>query len=194
MAYFGTYLLKCGALKRSEIEDALQARVVYGGRLGTNLLELGYLSLDDLARYLSEYTGAPLAPTQRLSNPHPKALRAIPLALARRFKALAFDLQADTLHVAMLDPADTAQVEKIAEATGCRVKSFAVPEVLLHTLLEQHLGVAPERRFANLAKTLGAREALRRADRARQQAETPAPEQPAPKAVPAIDAVPTPLA
>jgi hypothetical protein len=185
MAYFGTYLLKCGALKHSEIEDALQSRVVFGGRLGTNLLELGYLSLDDLARYLAEYTGAPLAPARRLSDPHPQALRAIPLALARRFKVLAFDLQADALHVAMLDPADAAQVAKIAEATGRRIKSFAVPEALLHTLLEQHLGVAPERRFANLAKSLGTRDALRRRERAKQQAKPSAP---------AAGAVPTPLA
>jgi hypothetical protein len=190
MAYFGTYLLKCGALKRSEIEDALQARVVYGGRLGTNLLELGYLSLDDLARYLSEYSGAPLAPAQRLSDPHPQALRAIPLTLARRFKALAFDLKGDALHVAMLDPADAAQVAKIEEVTGRKIKSFAVPEVLLHTLLEQHLGVAPERRFANLAKSLGARKALRR----QEQAKLSAPERSAEKAAPAVDAVPTPLA
>lgn len=194
MAYFGTYLLKCGALKRSEIEDALQARVVYGGRLGTNLLELGYLSLDALARYLAEYTGAPLAPAKRLSDPHPQALRAIPLALARRFKALAFDLQADALHVAMLDPADEAQVAKIAEVTGRRIKSFAVPEVLLHTLLEQHLGVAPERRFANLAKNLGARDALRRREEAKEQTKPSAPERPSQPSAPAAEAVPTPLA
>ena len=194
MAYFGTYLLKCGALKRSQIEDALQARVVYGGRLGTNLLELGYLSLDALARYLSEYTGAPLAPARRLSDPHPQALRAIPVALARRFKALAFDLQADALHVAMLDPADAAQVAKIEEVTGRRIKAFAVPEVLLHTLLEQHLGVAPERRFANLAKNLGTRDALRRRERAQEQAKSSAPEPSRKPSAPAADAVPTPLA
>jgi hypothetical protein len=194
MAYFGTYLLKCGALKRSEIEDALQARVVYGGRLGTNLLELGYLSLDELARYLAEYTGAPLAPAKRLADPHPQALRAIPVALARRFKALAFDLQADSLHVAMLDPADEAQVAKIAEVTGRRIKSFAVPEVLLHTLLEQHLSVPPERRFANLAKSLGARDALRRVKEAREQAKSSAPEPSRKPSAPPVDAGPTPLA
>jgi hypothetical protein len=185
MAYFGTYLVKCGALKPSELEDALQARVVYGGRLGTNILELGYLSLDALARYLAEYTGAPLAPAKRLSDPHPQALRAIPVALARRFKALAFDLQVGALHVAMLDPADAMQVAKIAEVTGRRIKSFTVPEALLHTLLEQHLGVAPERRFAKLAKNLGTRDARRQRERAKEQAEPSAP---------AAGAVPTPLA
>jgi len=190
MSYFGTYLLKSGVLKRSEIEDALQARVVYGGRLGTNLLELGYLALDDLARYLAEYTGAPLAPARRLSDPDPEALRAIPVELARRYKALVFDRQGDALHVAMLDPRDDAQIAKLAELTGRRIEAFTVPEVLLHTLLEQHLGISPERRFARLAKSLRSKEALRQklegeeAARAAAAAPAPAPAQPNVEAVP----------
>lgn len=193
MTYFGTYLLKSGVLKRSQIEDALQARVVYGGRLGTNLLELGYLALDDLARYLAEYSGAPLAPARRLSDPDPEALRAIPVELARRFKALVFDRQGDTLHVAMLDPRDDAQVAKLSEVTGHHIKAFTVPEVLLHTLLEQHLGVPPERRFARLAKNLRSKEALRE-KLERQKAAKPSADRTAQRASPDVDALPTPLA
>ena len=161
MSYFGTYLLKCGALERSESEDALQARVVYGGRLGTNLLELGYLPLDDLARLLAEYTGAPLAPAALLIEPSAEALRTIPVDLARRYKAFAFEIRGTKLHAAMLDPSDEAQIAKLAEVTGFSVKAFTVPEVLLHALLERHMGIRPERRFAQLAKTLHAREKAR---------------------------------
>jgi hypothetical protein len=194
MTYFGTYLLKSGALKRSQIEDALQARVVYGGRLGTNLLELGYLALDDLARYLAEYTGAPLAPARRLSDPDPEALRAIPVEIARRFKALVFDPCGDTLHVAMLDPRDDAQIAKLSEVTGLRIEAFTVPEVLLHTLLEQHLGVPPERRFARLAKSLRSKEALREKLEKEKAARQSATRRPAQRAGPSADALPTPLA
>ena len=193
MTYFGTYLLESGALKRSEVEDALQARVVYGGRLGTNLLELGYLALDDLARHLAAYTGVPLAPAQRLSDPDPEALRMIPVEIARRFKALAYAQQGNALHVAMLDPRDEAQIAKLAELTGRRIQAFTVPEVLLHTLLEQHLGVPPERRFARLARNLGAKQALR--PKPPPPARAPAPAKPAARpSGPRADAVPTPLA
>jgi MshEN domain len=191
VSYFGTYLLKSGVLKRSEIEDALQARVVYGGRLGTNLLELGYLALDELAMHLAAYSGVPLAPVAKLSAPDPAALRAVPLELARRFKALAYAQQGDALHVAMLDPLDEAQIAKLAQATGRRIQPFTVPEVLLHMLLEQHLSIPQERRFARLANSLGAKEALRR----QQQRSAPAPRSAAPEPrAPRPAAVPTPLA
>jgi len=105
---------------------------------------------------------------------------------AKRDKKKSDEMPQDSLVV--LDLA-SGEVFKAAQ-----VKSFAVPEVLLYTLLEQHLGVAPERRFANLAKNLGARDALRRARETGQQAKASAPEPSRkPSALP-VDAVPTPLA
>jgi hypothetical protein len=169
MSHFGHYLLKRVALRPAELEEALQTQVVCGGRLGTNILELGFLSLDELARLLADYTGVPLAPPRALTDPSAQAIKALPAELCRHFVALPFDVGADQIHVAMLDPRDRIQLARIAEVTRREVRAFAVPEVLLRTLLEQHVGLRLERRFARLAETL------------RERAAEPAAPEPAPR-------------
>ena len=48
---FGKFLARKGVLSQKELEDATQYLVVVGGRLGTNLVDLGYLGIEDLDRY-----------------------------------------------------------------------------------------------------------------------------------------------
>ena len=51
-----------GSCRLPRGDDAPQAQVVSGGRLGTNLVELGMLDLDVLSKHLSELCDAPLPP------------------------------------------------------------------------------------------------------------------------------------
>ena len=57
----GTLLLRNAAIGLSQLEAALRNQVLYGGRLGTNLVELGFLDLELLSTYLAELTGLPVA-------------------------------------------------------------------------------------------------------------------------------------
>ncbi len=50
---FGTYLLYRGVCSRELLERATRHTAVYGGRLGTNLVELGYLDIEELERQLA---------------------------------------------------------------------------------------------------------------------------------------------
>ena len=52
----GTLLLRNAAISLTQLEAALRAQVIYGGRLGTNLVELGFVDLDALSMHLGELT------------------------------------------------------------------------------------------------------------------------------------------
>jgi len=52
MARLGELLVASGLLTVEQVEQALRAQVMWGGRLGTNLIELGYVDLDTLAQTL----------------------------------------------------------------------------------------------------------------------------------------------
>jgi len=52
MARLGELLVASGLLTIEQVEQALRAQVMWGGRLGTNLIELGYVDLDTLAQTL----------------------------------------------------------------------------------------------------------------------------------------------
>jgi len=68
----GELLIQEKLITSQALEEALEAQVVHGGRLGTNLLELGLLSEKDLARMLGQIHGC--AHSSGTMTPEPQAL------------------------------------------------------------------------------------------------------------------------
>ena len=74
MPRLGELLVAGGLLTTEQVDQALRAQVMWGGRLGTNLIELGFIDLDQLSRSLG-------------------LLHKMPSALARHFEKIDKDLQ-----------------------------------------------------------------------------------------------------
>ncbi len=156
MRTFGHYLLEHDVITKDQFEEATQSRVVFGGRLGTNLAELGYMGLEEIGRHLSEHLEVPLAPEEWITNPSDEARRAIATELVEKNSVLPLHLEKRVLHLAMLDPRDPVQIDEIAFATGLRIVPYVLPEVQLLALLEHHYGVRREIRYINLGKEAAA--------------------------------------
>ncbi len=145
----GTLLLRNAAIGLSQLEGALRNQVLYGGRLGTNLVELGFIDLELLSAYLAELTGYPLAsPTQldgadldlldKLGSEDAHRLRAIPLG----------DLgTTEALSVAMVDPTDTIAIRELSEKLGAKITPYVVPELRALYYLEKLFGQPRRARF-----------------------------------------------
>ncbi len=156
MRTFGHYLVERGVITKNQFEEATQSRVVFGGRLGTNLAELGYMRIEDIGRHLSEHLEVPLAPEEWVSNPSSAARDAVAGELVEKHSALPLHLENRTLHLAMLSPRDPIQIDEIAFATGLRIVPYALPEVQLLALLEHHYGLRREVRYINLGREASA--------------------------------------
>jgi hypothetical protein len=78
MARLGELLVAAGLVTADQVEQALRAQVMWGGRIGTNLIELGHLELDDLARMLGRQHRLPAA----LSRHFERSDRALQLLLS----------------------------------------------------------------------------------------------------------------
>jgi hypothetical protein len=151
----GTLLLRNAAIGLSQLEAALRNQVLYGGRLGTNLVELGFIDLELLSSYLSELAGLPVA-TQtlleacdrglldRLGSDDAHRLRAIPLAY------LAEDRR--TIGVAMVDPDDGRALEALGGKLGATIAPHVVPELRALYYLEKHFGAPRRARFVRTAR------------------------------------------
>lgn len=151
---FGQWLLGEGILTPDQLQEALRSQSVYGGRLGTNLVEIGYLGLDELAEDLTRFHGLPLAPVQWLESPEEKAIKLVPMALIRRLKLLPMHLDPEAIHVAMLDPDDAEQLDFVETAACRRVVPYVLPEIRLLYWLETHLQIDRHPRYVNLAARL----------------------------------------
>ena len=150
----GSYLVGQGLVKQAQLEEAKQSRSVYGGRLGTNLVELGYLGLEELATHLAAYHGLSMPPIDWLEAPDPKALKLVPMPLVRKLKILPLHLEREAIHVAMVDPRDPEQLEFVTTAANRPVVSYVLPEIRLLYWLEMHLQIDRHPRYVNLAARL----------------------------------------
>ncbi len=152
--HFGEWLLAEGVLNEGQLQEALRSQSVYGGRLGTNLVEIGYLRLEELAEHLTRFHGLTLAPVDWVENPDPKAIHLVPMALIRRHKLLPLHVEREALHVAMLDPQDREQLDFVSTAANRPVIPYVLPEIRLLYWLETHLQIDRHPRFVNLATRL----------------------------------------
>ena len=151
MGLFGEYLVSQGAISEAQLEETVRSQAVYGGRIGTSLLERGFMGLEDLARHLAGYHGFPLPPAAWLEAPDERASKLIPLPLIRRCRVLPLRVDRETLHVAMQDPSNQQQLDFLAVASGRSIKAYVLPEVRLAYWLEIHHDIDRHPRLINLA-------------------------------------------
>jgi hypothetical protein len=147
---FGKYLARHEIVTPKQLEDATQTLVIFGGRLGSNLVELGHLDLDDLERHLSAYMGVQMAPARWVERPDPRALKALKPSVIERHRIMPLEIEAKTLHVAMQDPSDAAQIDDLAFASGLSIEPYLMSEIRLGMLLESHFGIRRNVRYINL--------------------------------------------
>jgi hypothetical protein len=150
---FGTYLLHRGVCSRELLERATRHTAVYGGRLGTNLVELGYLDIEEVERHLAAFLCVAQAPATWIEAPAVDALAAVPRELVRKLGVLPLRLEGRLLHVAMLDPHASLQRDELGRASGFGIRPYAIAEVRLIALLEHYYGIPGPLRIAEEAAT-----------------------------------------
>ena len=146
----GTLLLRNAAIGLTQLEAALRNQVLYGGRLGTNLVELGHLDLETLSTYLGELTGFPVATPTLLDDADARLLERLPPDEAHMFRAMPLGYLGsgtDTVAVAMVDPSDGRAIEVLGTRLGAMVTPYVVPELRILYYLEKHYGLPRRARF-----------------------------------------------
>ncbi len=188
----GEMLVKGGAITLDQLEEALKYQVIFGGKLGTNLIELGYLEEEGIAWFLSEKLGLPYVHPDKLMNIPPSVIKLIPRELVSKFKVIPISLDKKRLTLAMADPADLAAIDEIAFITGLTIKPVVAPEVRIVLALEKYYKIDRDVRYIpimeNREKKKEAAPPPPEEESAAPEAETPAKEPqevpPPPEAVP----------
>ncbi|MBI4512096.1 MAG: hypothetical protein HY698_20860 [Deltaproteobacteria bacterium] len=144
-------LVRDAIIPVKRMEQAFQRQVIYGGALDTILLEMGVISEDQLAEYMSQATGLPAADRAMLEYFDPRAVQVCPVDLAAEFRVVPITLEGDALRVLVTEPVDLVQLELLATQMGMPVQPFIVPEFRFHLLTERLFGVPTPSRFASLS-------------------------------------------
>jgi len=120
-AKLGEQLLAAGVVTPEQLEEALRRQEDMGLRLGEALIELGFVSEQDLLPYMARRLNVP-AVRLRDGIVDPAAVRLIPQKRAEALDVLALFKVRDVLCVAMADPLNLQQIDEIERTTGLRVR------------------------------------------------------------------------
>ena len=157
----GTLLLRNASIGLSQLESALRHQVLYGGRLGTNLVELGFVEVDLLSRYLADLTGVPSATSQMLDLAPAEALAKLGADLAHQLGAIPLGGVPDPtpgnasgnapgsggIPVALINPHDRNALAILRTRLGGAISPYVMPELRAFYYLERHFGQPRQARF-----------------------------------------------
>lgn len=132
----GELLLAEKLVTPEQVEEALETQVVHGGRLGTNLVELGFLQEADLARVLGRQHNLPYAAGEMI--PDPQALALVDRQFYDDQDVLPMRIDATRLTVAVLHPNQMKALEALGFKASKRVVAVVIPEFRMNQLLRKY--------------------------------------------------------
>lgn len=117
----GELLIADGRLSEEQIDQGLRAQVLWGGRLGTNLVELGLLDLDELSWTLARLHRMPVALARHFASPDAGLQHRLGSDLAERWQCVPLARLADDpprIGLAATMPLPDEAIIEIAAALG----------------------------------------------------------------------------
>lgn len=150
MQRLGELLIDAGLLGSEQVAQALRAQVLWGGKLGTNLVELGYVDLDDIAHVLGRQHRYPAALAWHFAQADAVLQRRLAAQTAERYACVPLARAGDKVIVATAAPIDACGLGVIASELGT-TSSLLVPalaaELRIRYFLERIYDVPRETRY-----------------------------------------------
>ncbi len=146
----GEALVKDSLITREQLRLALERQVIFGGRIGTNIVELGILTERDLSAFLSRFFKIPAVDPVQLAAVDPEVIACISRELAEKYKAVPFKKDRNRLHVAILDPRSMATADEMRFITGYDIIPYVITELRLLYALEKYYGIERDLRYISV--------------------------------------------
>ncbi len=140
----GAWLLSKEKITEEQLTRALQDKAFYGGRLGTSLIKLGFISEDVLGEFLSHASGIRYASWERMESVPTAVIATVPARLAAQYRIIPIAVEGRRLHLAMRDPRDLIALDEIAFLTGLAIEPYVATEFRILQALELHYQVKVE--------------------------------------------------
>lgn len=117
----GQMLIAANIITEEQLKQALSLQKKEGGRLGTNLVKLGYVTEEELVAFLSKQFGVP-AINLADSKLDPSVIKLIPVEMAKKYMIMPVARVGATLTIAMTDPSNVFAIDDVKFMTGYNVE------------------------------------------------------------------------
>ena len=146
----GEAMVKAGLITNDTLARSLERQIIFGGRLGTNLIEMGAISEENLARFLGKVLGVPYAEPAQFEEVPQDALNAVKAELVQKYIIFPLKKERSKLHLAMKDPNDLALVDELRFVLGTEIKGYIASEIRILYALEKYYGIKRDLRYVSI--------------------------------------------
>ncbi|TPW21067.1 MAG: type IV pilus assembly protein PilB [Elusimicrobia bacterium] len=138
----GDLMVEMGVLSQAMLDQALEAQRKTGGRLGSLLVSLGFVTEEKLLEFLAQQVGVlfvRIAPGDAIA---PEVLAKVPEKLAREHNlvplSMAESKEGTTLTVAVADPLNVLVIDDLKMMTGLQVTTVLASEREIVDAINRH--------------------------------------------------------
>src|SRR5689334_9114376 len=135
----GELLLKEKRITPEQLQEALNYQRQNGGKLGYNLIKLGYVKDEEITALLSKQYGVPsIALTQFEIDP--VVLKLVPAETALKYQIVPLSRAGATLTIAMTDPTNVFAMDDLKFMTGYNVEPVVASETAVVDAIQKYYG------------------------------------------------------
>lgn len=135
----GEVLKESNLITKEQLQEALRVQKQTGGRLGQVLVNLGYVTEQDILNVLEFQLGIEQVDLkEREISPDVQEL--VPEALVRRYQLLPVARDGNVLKIAMADPLNVIAIDDVRMATGLEVQPLVASETDINQLIDDLYG------------------------------------------------------
>jgi type IV pilus assembly protein PilB len=150
----GELLLKEKRITAEQLQDALTYQRQNGGKLGANLVKLGYIQDDEITSLLSKQYGVPSIALGQFEI-DAAVIKLVPAETARKYQIVPLSRAGATLTIAMTDPTNVFAMDDVKFMTGYNVEPVVASETGVADAIEKYYagmpGVNPQSRGGSVS-------------------------------------------
>lgn len=135
----GQILKEMELVTEGQIQEALAHQRKKGGAIGDILVELGYISKDELILAISAQNGMEVINLEDVEIP-PDVLEKVPATMAKAYSIVPVKFEDNTLVVAMSNPHDINVLDDLRYTLKCEVRGAIASEDQIRAALEKYYG------------------------------------------------------
>ena len=142
-ARIGELLLKERFITPAQLQEALTYQKDNGGKLGYNLIKLGYVKDEEITALLSKQYGVPSINLSQFEIDE-SVLKLVPSETAQKYQIIPLSRSGASLTIAMTDPTNVFAMDDIKFMTGYNVEPVVASEVAVNEAFRKYYGGAEE--------------------------------------------------
>ena len=133
----GELLLKEKLITPEQLQQALTQQKANGGKLGFNLVKMGFVKDDQITALLSKQYGVPSINLAQFKL-DPTIIKLVPNETARKYQIIPLSRSGSTLTIAMTDPTNVFAMDDIKFMTGYTVEPVVASEIAITEAVEKY--------------------------------------------------------